>query len=95
MGNEYQDHHLLQYGYKTSLDPDETIDAIATGRWDAAELVASKSKLLGWNSQDVTAKLRPTHADVAALGPDFQAAWDKDYKDHPDKPLVLMALVNG
>lgn len=95
VGEDYQDHHLLQYGYKTSLNPDETVDSIITGRLDPASLVANKSKLIGWNAQDVSAKLRPTDSDIAALGPDFQTAWNKDYKDHPDKPLVLMSLVSG
>ncbi|KAH8661137.1 hypothetical protein BGZ61DRAFT_485491 [Ilyonectria robusta] len=49
---------------------------------------------LVWNSIDISSKLRPTEADVAALGPDFHAAWDRDFKNALDRPLTLMGLVS-
>ncbi|KAM6513496.1 hypothetical protein FALCPG4_015908 [Fusarium falciforme] len=58
------------------------------------ELIDKKDKVLGWNSIDISSKLRPTEADVAALGPDFQTAWDRDFKNAPDRPLMLMGLVS-
>lgn len=39
-------------------------------------------------------KLRPTDADVASLGSDFQAAWDKEFKNSPDKPLMILSIVS-
>lgn len=95
VGNNYQDHHLITYSYQTTLQPRETLDAIITGRMDTADLIAKNDTLLGWNAQDITCKLRPSNSDVAALGPKFKAAWDKDFKNTPDKPLVLMAPING
>ena len=49
VGESYQDHHLLLYPYKTSLDPDETLDAILSGRKDFAKAAAEKDPQLGWN----------------------------------------------
>lgn len=95
VGREYQDHHLLAYTYKTSLEPSETADAAVGGRVDLGELIATNADILGWNAQDITAKLRPTDAEVSALGPEFQAAWERDFKNNLNKPLFLMALVNG
>lgn len=94
VGKDYQDHHLVLYPYRTNLQPDETLDGILSGRTDATELIEKKDKLLGWNSIDISAKLRPTEADVAALGPKFQAKWDKDFKNHANRPLMLMGLVS-
>ncbi|KAH8665698.1 GMC oxidoreductase-domain-containing protein [Tricladium varicosporioides] len=67
VGKEYQDHHLLAYPYQTSLCPNETADAVTGGRLDIAELIATNASILGWNAQDVTAKLRPTDAEVTTL----------------------------
>ena len=37
-------------------------------------------------------KFRPTEAEVDALGPNFRKAWDRDFKDAPDRPLMIIAL---
>lgn len=95
VGNEYQDHHLLAYPYQTNLYPNETVDALVGGRLDVGELIATNARIMGWNAQDLTAKLRPSDAEVAALGPEFRAAWDRDFKNNPNKPLMLMSLVSG
>jgi choline dehydrogenase-like flavoprotein len=95
VGNNYQDHHLMCYSYKTSLLPNDTVDGIIAGRVNVTDLVATNSSILGWNAQDVTCKIRPSEEDVAALSPEFQAVWKQDFKNQPDKPLVLMAPVNG
>lgn len=95
VGHQYEDHHLLTYSYKTALNPGETVDEILQGRIDPGELIKKNDKILGWNAQDVTCKLRPADSEVAALGPEFQAAWDQDFKNAPTKPLMLMTLING
>ncbi|RYP08606.1 hypothetical protein DL765_008714 [Monosporascus sp. GIB2] len=95
VGHEYNDHQLLTYAYKTSLGPDETLDALVQGRVDPGELMKNNDKLLGWNAQDVACKLRPSEAEVASLGPQFQDAWSRDFRDVPTKPLMLMSLLNG
>ncbi|KAI1124326.1 alcohol oxidase [Nemania abortiva] len=94
VGREYEDHHLLLYPYKSSLNPDETIDGILTGALDPVDLIQNHHKILGWNAQDVTSKLRPTSEDVASLGPAFQEVWNEEFRDNPNKPLAIMALVN-
>lgn len=94
VGKDYQDHHLLLYPYKTSLKPGQTIDGILGGRVDATELVVNKDKILGWNAIDISSKLRPTEEEVAELGPEFKAAWDRDFKDAPNRPLILCGLIS-
>jgi choline dehydrogenase-like flavoprotein len=93
VGKDYQDHHLLLYPYRTNLSPDQTIDRILSGRVDAAELVKNNDKVLGWNAIDISSKLRPTEEDVDALGPEFRKAWDRDFKDIPNRPLMLCGVI--
>jgi alcohol oxidase len=95
IGENYQDHHLLTYPYYSSLQENETIDAIVSGRVDVGKLIQEDAPILGWNSMDIAYKIRPTEAEAAALGPNFQATWDKEYKDKPDRPLALGSLINA
>lgn len=95
VGNNYQDHNLIAYFFESSLKPHETSDAIITGRLSYSDAVAQKHPHLGWNFIDLSSKLRPTDAEVAALGPEFQAMWDKDFKDKPNRPLMLMVVSAG
>lgn len=94
VGEAFTDHPLMLYAYRSSLAPEDTFDALATGRVDPGELIKNNAKILGWNAMDIACKIRPNEADVAALGPDFQEAWDCDFKNNPNKPLVLMSLIN-
>lgn len=91
VGHDYQDHQLVYYPYKTNLEPDETLDGLLAGREDQQAMIDNKSKMIGWNGTDICSKLRPTEADVAAMGPAFREAWDRDFKDVPSKPLMLTA----
>ncbi|KAK8102288.1 hypothetical protein PG984_015434 [Apiospora sp. TS-2023a] len=95
VGHDYLDHHGMMYPYKSSLEPDETVDALNAGRLDPATLIAKGDKLLSWNSVDAQAKLRPTDADIAKLGPEFQSAWERDFSQIPDKPLMMLSPVGG
>jgi len=92
VGNDYQDHHLTLYAYRTSLTPRETINGFADGRFNIEESIKKNDELLGWNSMDASGKFRPTEADVAALGPEFKEAWDRDFKNKADKPLMIIAM---
>lgn len=94
VGHEYQDHNLILYPYKTALQPNETIDRVLRYPEKRQELIDSKDPVLGWNSVDISSKLRPSDADVASLGPEFQKAWDRDFKNVPNRPMMLMGLVN-
>lgn len=42
----------------------------------------------------IEGKVRPTEKEVEALGPEFKAAWDRDFKEQKDRPLMIMALYN-
>ncbi|KAK7961638.1 uncharacterized protein PG986_002463 [Apiospora aurea] len=93
VGHDYQDHQLLLYPYRTGLRPDETIDAMLSGRVDFATMLEKKDKTLGWNTIDFCSKIRPSEDEVAALGPEFKEAWDRDFKNAPSRPLMLMASI--
>ena len=49
VGEQYQDHHLLLYPYKTSLDETETLDGILSGRKDFVKAMQEKDPMLGYN----------------------------------------------
>lgn len=54
VGENYQDHHLLLYPYKSSLGAEETIDCILSGRKDFVKAVTEKDPMLGWNAIGVS-----------------------------------------
>ena len=89
VGNDYQDHHLTLYAYRTNLTKRDTINAFADGRMDIPEAIRKGEGLLGTNAMDASGKFRPTDEDAAALGPEFKAAWDRDFKNAPDRPLMV------
>lgn len=94
VGHDYQDHHLVLFPYRTNLAPEETLDGVLSGRSDVAAMIKNNDKLLGWNAIDISSKLRPTEEEVAALGPEFQEAWNRDFKNDPNRPLMLVGLVS-
>ncbi|KAF2019502.1 GMC oxidoreductase [Aaosphaeria arxii CBS 175.79] len=94
VGENYQDHHLITYPYYSSLGENETLDALISGRLDAGEAIQENASILGWNAQDITGKLRPSNAEVEALGPAFEEMWNAEYKNNTNRPLLLTALVN-
>jgi alcohol oxidase len=49
VGENYQDHHLLLYPYRSSLDEGETLDCILSGRKDFVKALTEKDPMLGWN----------------------------------------------
>lgn len=93
VGHGYQDHQLVGYPYRSSLEPEETMDAFNTGSLDIGS--PEGSKVLGWNGVDITCKIRPSDRDVASFGPDFEKVWERDFKFNPNKPLAMMAAFNG
>jgi len=52
VGNDYQDHHLTLYAYRTSLTPRDTINALSDGRYDIQEAIRVTDELLGTNAMD-------------------------------------------
>ena len=95
VGENYQDHHLVVYPYKTNLKDDETIDGILNGRLDVMKALQEQNPILGWNAIDICSKLRPTEEEVAAFAPELRNVWDKDFAPHPEKPLMLLGAING
>ncbi|EFQ25853.1 GMC oxidoreductase [Colletotrichum graminicola] len=95
VGHDYQDHHLLLYPYKTALKPEETLDDILSRRISHEEAIERKHKMLGWNGVDIVSKIRPSEEEVKALGPEFEKAWEKDFKNDPNRPLMLSGFLHG
>jgi choline dehydrogenase-like flavoprotein len=95
VGCHYQDHQMMIYSYNSCLEPEETVDAISSGRIDLHDLVDRKEPILGWNSVDAYCKLRPNEADIASLGPAFEREWRTEYQHRPDRPLMLVTLAGG
>lgn len=95
VGEEYQDHNLVFYKYKTSFKPDETLDAMHRGQLDFNEAIEKKNPIITWNSVDIAGKLRPTEEEVAQLGQEFQEHWNRDFNQQTERPLMLMAIVNS
>lgn len=89
------DHHLLTFAYRSSLLPSETVDAFYGGRVDINQLIAKNDRMLGWNAADVTSKVRPTSSEATALGPAFEEAWNRDFKNAPNRPVVITTSLNG
>ncbi|KAH8165135.1 hypothetical protein CIB48_g3111 [Xylaria polymorpha] len=94
-GHDYEDHNLILFPFKTALEPHETLDELISGRLSVKEATERKDPRLGWNTIDVAAKLRFTEEDAASLGPDFKAAWERDFKHKPNRPVVLLVLLNA
>ncbi|KAI0968398.1 GMC oxidoreductase [Xylaria arbuscula] len=94
VGHDYQDHNLVAYPFRSSLKPHETLDELISGRLSLEDAIRRKDPRLGWNGADVAGKLRPTEEEVMSLGPEFKAAWDRDFKDKPNRPVMLMVLTN-
>lgn len=95
VGADYQDHHLSLWSYRTDLTPFETLNGFGKGNFDINSPSKEVQALLGWNSMDASGKFRPTEEEVEALGPEFKAAWDKDFKNAPDRPLMIIAMYNA
>ncbi|KAK0110205.1 hypothetical protein ONS96_001827 [Cadophora gregata f. sp. sojae] len=95
VGNNYQDHTGVFPGYKTSLELHQTNNALLCGTQTLDDAIEQGNPNVRWNMVDVAAKIRPSAAEVAMLGPDFKAAWEKDFKKEPSKPLGLFAFIGG
>lgn len=78
------------------MDVTDTLDGLVFGRMGSMEdLIKSNNKLLGWNGQQVQGKVRPTNDEVVELGPEFQKAWDKEFRDFPNKPVGVFTALGG
>lgn len=98
VGTNYQDHNLVPSVFRVAEDT-ETFDD--TCRLDpdtmlrAEEAWLNGKGTLSSNFMDTGAKLRPTEAEVASLGPDFQKYWKENFEKAEDKPVVVACWSNG
>ncbi|KAI0141763.1 hypothetical protein GGR57DRAFT_486750 [Xylariaceae sp. FL1272] len=69
VGEGFNDHHMVLYPYKSSLEPRETIDGVQSGRMNIEHFMSAKADVMGWNAQNVHGKVRPTEEEVARLSP--------------------------
>ncbi|KAG2166373.1 hypothetical protein VTO58DRAFT_111285 [Aureobasidium pullulans] len=95
VGENYQDHHLVLYPYKTSLKPEQTLDGLLSGRKDFGESIQNQDPMLGWNGIDACSKIRPTNEEIEAMGPNFKEHWDRDFRDRPTRPVMLTGVVQA
>ncbi|KAI1370651.1 alcohol oxidase-like protein [Hypoxylon crocopeplum] len=96
VGRGYQDHQVISYYYKGNIPKEETSDhAFIEPSASYEPLLKNNDKTLGWNGFDVSAKIRPTEAEVDALGPEFQKAWERDFSGVPGKPLSTLLHITG
>lgn len=95
VGNNLQDHHLSLIPFKTSLEPRETADFILSGREKAEDLIKNGDKILGWNFVEVGIKTQPQESEIGTMDPALVEAWKRDFKDKPNRPLMLMAILTG
>ncbi|KAI0023723.1 GMC oxidoreductase [Xylariomycetidae sp. FL0641] len=95
VGENFHDHNIKLYGYKSSLRPEETIDAVQAKRVDPEQLMRDRDPIMGWNAEDVHCKIRPSASELAALSPAFREAWARDFEKVPGKPLAMLASVAG
>lgn len=64
VGENYQDHNLILYPYKTTLDEGETLDGILSGRKDFAQALEEKDPFLGWNGIGKSSSPAPFHKPI-------------------------------
>lgn len=92
VGEEYQDHQIVLLPFKTSLEPEQSLDGILTGQLDVQKAIQESSPMMGWNGIDVGAKLRMSEQEVAALGKEFEEYYNRDFRPHPSKHIMMMGF---
>lgn len=97
IGEDFQDHNTLLLSYYTSLLPNETYDDLLKGKTTMENLLAQKSKMLGWNAAEITSKMRPTDQEIDILlgTGDARSIWERDFKKIPNKPVATISTANG
>lgn len=100
VGEEYQDHYTTLSIYRvsnesTTLDDflrgDEKTQKEIFAEWE----VSPEKARLSSNAIDAGFKIRPTEEELKEMGPEFNALWDKYFKDKPDKPVMFGSIVSA
>ncbi|CCM05913.1 uncharacterized protein FIBRA_08151 [Fibroporia radiculosa] len=96
VGENYQDHIITFAQYHVAEDA-ETLDNFMRGdsleieKW-TAQWEKDGSGFIAHNSIDAGVKLRPSTAELEAIGPAFSQRWSEYFAHAPDKPLILRYL---
>ena len=93
VGCDYQDHQGMFFSYYCSLEEGETLDVVSDGRWPLEKLIAEAHPILSYNSVEAIVRARPTEAELVAAGPAYQALWERECRDQPDRPSFNFALL--
>lgn len=96
VGENFRDHHTMLLSYYTSLLPNETYDELLKNRTTFKQLLDERAPILGWNSAEITSKLRPTEEEIGLiLGDDAAALWERDFQSKPNRPIATISTANG
>ncbi|CAA7264498.1 unnamed protein product [Cyclocybe aegerita] len=100
VGEQYQDHYTTLSVFRVSNES-QTLDDFLRGDKEAQrelfnewEISPEKARLSS-NAIDAGFKIRPTEAELKEMGPEFNALWDKYFKDKPDKPVMFGSIVSA
>ncbi|KAJ3508126.1 hypothetical protein NLJ89_g5925 [Agrocybe chaxingu] len=100
VGEQYQDHYTTLSVFRVSNES-QTLDDFLRGDKEAQrelfnewEISPEKARLSS-NAIDAGFKIRPTAAELKEMGPEFNALWDKYFKDKPDKPVMFGSIVSA
>lgn len=98
VGENFRDHHTLLLSYYTSLLPNETYNELLKNRTTFKQLLEKKAPILGWNSAEITSKLRPTEEEIGHILGDNAAAlnlWEQDFQSKSNRPIATISTANG
>lgn len=98
VGENFKDHHAIFLSYYTSLLPNETYDELLKNRTTFQQLLDEKAPMLGWNSAEITSKLRPTEEEIGLILRDNVAAlslWEQDFQSASNRPIATISTANG
>jgi len=100
VGEQYQDHYTTLSIYRVSNESTTLDDFLRGDKEVQKELfqeweVSPEKARLSSNAIDAGFKIRPTEAELKEMGPEFNALWDKYFKDKPDKPVMFGSIVSG
>jgi len=100
VGEEYQDHYTTLSVFRVSNESHTLDDFLRGDKEVQKELfqeweVSPEKARLSSNAIDAGFKIRPTKEELKEMGPEFNALWDKYFKDKPDKPVMFGSIVSA
>ncbi|KAH6689698.1 GMC oxidoreductase-domain-containing protein [Plectosphaerella plurivora] len=95
VGENFMDHNLVIVPYYSTLATNETYDTILSGEETFEGLIGENASILAFNGAEVTSKVRPSDDEAAAMGPAFLEAWNRDFRNRPNRPLASINSASG